>query len=101
MRRQTVIALAVAVVLGLLAVYLAERLHRQKRSACGRPPKWAPPRSPYAAVPLDYGIDVTPDKVKFVDYPNVEHSSRRLFRILNQLAPGGIAARRPAPDGHQ
>ena len=67
MRQQTLIALAVAVVLGLVAVFLAnaylsrgdQRVEAQTSTA----------KIAVAAVPLDYGADLSPDKVKFVDEP--------------------------------
>src|SRR5215207_8977189 len=87
MRRQTVIALAVAVVLGLVAVYLANayigRSDQMVQQAQQGTTKVA-----VAAVPLDYGIDITPDKVKFVDYPTSSIPAGA-FSNFNQLAPGG------------
>ena len=87
MRRQTVIALAVAVVLGLLAVYLANAYigKSDQRVAAA---EMGTTKGAVAAVPLDYGIDVTPDKVKFVDYPTSSIPAGA-FSDFNQLAPGG------------
>ena len=69
MRRQTLIALAVAVVLGLVAVYLANsdvnRGDQRVQQAEQGTTKIA-----VAAIPLEYGVDITPDKVKFIDYPS-------------------------------
>ena len=41
-----------------------------------------------AAIPLDYGTDLTPDKVKFVDYPSASLPTG-IFSNYNQLAPAG------------
>jgi pilus assembly protein CpaB len=67
MNRQAIIALGVAVVLGLLAVFFANSyLNRTQRQAyAGGTTKVA-----VATAPMAYGVDVTPDKVRFVDYPN-------------------------------
>jgi pilus assembly protein CpaB len=87
MRRQTVIALAVAVVLGLIAVYLANayigRSDQRVAAAEQNTVKVA-----VAAVPLDYGVDITPDKVRFVDYPATSIPAGA-FSDFNQLAPAG------------
>ena len=61
------IALGVALVLGLLAVYLANTFllaseaNEQQRGTT---------RVAVAAVPLAYGVELTPDKVRFAPYPN-------------------------------
>ena len=67
MSRQTMIALAGALVLGLIAVFFANSfLNRtQQQAYAGGTTKVA-----VAAAPLAYGTDITPDKVRFVDYPN-------------------------------
>jgi pilus assembly protein CpaB len=41
-----------------------------------------------AAIPLDYGTELTPDKVKFVDYPSA-NLPVGVFLNYNQLAPTG------------
>ena len=61
------IALGVAVVLGLVAVFLANSYlsgREQKADLTGTT------KVAVAAVPLAYGTDITPDKIQFVDYPN-------------------------------
>ena len=68
MRRQSMIALAVAVVLGLLAVYLANIFLNVRESQLNSSPAGTT-KVAVAAVPLAYGVQVTPDKVKFADYP--------------------------------
>jgi pilus assembly protein CpaB len=68
-KRQTLIALGVAIVLGLIAVLLANTYltGREKQLASNEPQALI--RVAVAAMPLAYGADVTPDKVKFVPYP--------------------------------
>src|SRR5690242_10891127 len=65
--RQTIIALGVAVVLGLLAVVLANSFltGKQRQAELAGTTKVA-----VASAPMGYGTDVTADKVRFVDYPN-------------------------------
>ena len=65
--RQSMIALAAAILLGLFAVYIANSYlsGREQQVAAGGTTKIA-----VAAVPLAYGTDITTDKVRFVDYPN-------------------------------
>ena len=87
MRRQTVIALAVAVVLGLLAVYLANS-YIGRSDQLVQQAQQGTTKVAVAAVPLDYGIDITPDKVKFVDYP-ASSIPAGAFSDFNQLAPAG------------
>ena len=87
MRRQTLIALGVAAFLGLLAVYFANiflsRTEQRADSTSQGTTKVA-----VAAVPLDYGIEVTPDKIRFADYPLSSVPSGS-FRSLAELTPGG------------
>lgn len=68
LRRQSVIALAVAIVLGLVAVYLANIFLNVRESQLNASPAGTT-KVAVAAVPLSYGTLLTPDKVKFVDYP--------------------------------
>jgi pilus assembly protein CpaB len=67
LNRQSLIALGVALVLGLVAVFFANSyLNRKQADAfAGGTTKVA-----VASVPLAYGVDITPEKVRFVDYPN-------------------------------
>lgn len=67
MQRQSIIALGVAVVLGLVAVYLANTF---LVSTDARKVQTATTRIAVATVPLSYGTDVTADKIRFVDYPS-------------------------------
>jgi pilus assembly protein CpaB len=86
MRQQTLIALAVAIVLGLVAVFLANLYLNQ-----GAPPaetQTSTTKIAVAAVPLDYGMDLSPDKVKFVDYPAASIPPGS-FSSYPQLVPSG------------
>jgi len=85
LRRQTLIALGVALVLGLAAVFLANSYlssTEQKNLAQGTS------KVAVAAVPLAYGVEVTPDKVRFVEFPNSSIPAGT-FRTMAQLAPAG------------
>jgi len=84
-RRQTLIALGIALVLGLVAVFLANSfLNRTERErGLGATTKIA-----VAAVPMDYGTVLTPEKVKMVDYP-VASLPPGTFRSVAQLLPAG------------
>lgn len=66
MNRQTLIAIAAAVVLGLVAVYLANTYFNaaQRRADSSELTKVA-----VAAVPLSYGTEITREKVRFANYP--------------------------------
>lgn len=65
--RQSMIALGVAAVLGLFAVFVANTylVGRQQQAALSGTTKVA-----VAAAPMAYGVDITSDKVRFVEYPN-------------------------------
>ena len=61
------IGLVAAIVLGLFAVYVANswlNVKQQQAFAAGTT------KIAVAAAPLGYGMDITSDKVRFVDYPN-------------------------------
>jgi pilus assembly protein CpaB len=66
-RRQTLIAIGIALVLGLVAVYLANTylLAADKNAQLSGTTRIA-----VAAVPLDYGSEITPEKIRFAEYPN-------------------------------
>ena len=87
MRRQTIIALGIAMVLGILAVYLAN-VYLARTEARADTAQAGMTKVAVAAVPLEYGTPLSPDKVKFVDYP-VGSLPPGTFRDWNQLAPGG------------
>jgi pilus assembly protein CpaB len=81
------IALGVAILLGLFAVYLANVfLSRSEQRAETVPTGMT--KIAVAAVPLDYGVELSPDKVKFVDYP-VASLPAGSFSNFNQLVPAG------------
>ena len=87
MRRQSLIALGIALVLGLVAVYLANTFlttseKRVEQAQVGLT------KVAVAAVPLDYGVDITPDKVKFVDFPTASLPPGA-FNQFGQLVPAG------------
>ena len=86
-KRQSLIALAVAIILGLVAVYLVNVFltnteERAKVAEVGMA------KVAVAAVPLDYGIEVTPEKVRFVDYPTTSIPAGS-FSSASQLLPPG------------
>ena len=87
MRRQTLIALAVAVVLGLVAVYLANAYLSRGDQRVPQAEQGTT-KIAVAAIPLEYGVDITPDKVKFIDYPSSSLPAGS-FADYNQLAPAG------------
>jgi pilus assembly protein CpaB len=67
-QRQSLIALGVALLLGAIAVYLANIFltsneQRAEQAAVGTT------KVAVAAVALDYGMPLTPEKVRFVNYP--------------------------------
>jgi pilus assembly protein CpaB len=65
--RQSIIALAAALVLGLFAVFIANAYLSGKEQQANLS---GTTKIAVAAVPMAYGTDITPDKIKFVDYPN-------------------------------
>jgi pilus assembly protein CpaB len=79
------IALGVAAIFGLIAVFLANSYlsGAQRKADLAGTTKVA-----VAAVPLDYGTDLTPDKVRFVDYPNSSLPPGS-FTNAAQLLPAG------------
>ena len=83
--RQSMLALAAAIVLGLFAVYIANTYlsGREQQADLTGTTKIA-----VASVPLDYGTDITPDKVKFVDYPKASVPPGS-FATTQQLLPNG------------
>ncbi|MEO5774028.1 MAG: Flp pilus assembly protein CpaB [Sphingomicrobium sp.] len=85
MRRQTLIALGAAIFLGLIAVLLANSflLKTEAKNDARATVKVA-----VAAVPLDYGADLTPENVRFVDYPSGSVPPGA-FTNAAQLLPAG------------
>ena len=87
MRRQTLIALGIALVLGLVAVYLVNIFLTSNQQRANQA-NVGTTKVAVAAVPMAYGTDITPDKIKFVDYPasSVPEGS---FATYEQLTPEG------------
>jgi pilus assembly protein CpaB len=85
MRRQTLIALAGAIVLGLFAVYLANTflVATERRNEASELTRVA-----VAAVPMAYGTEITADKVRFAKYPRSSLPAGS-FRNAGQLFPKG------------
>ena len=87
MRRQTLIALGVAVILGLIAVFLANSyLTGRERQLASSPEGMV--RVAVAALPLGYGTDLTPDKVQFVSYPQASLPPGT-YKTMAELLPEG------------
>ena len=85
MTRQSMIALGAAVVLGLVAVFVANAfLNRSERQAYAA----GTTKVAVAQMPLSYGVAITPDKVRFVDYPNTSIPPGA-FTSATQLMPAG------------
>ena len=81
------IALGIALVLGLLAVYLANVFLTRSEERANAEPEGTT-RIAVAAVPLDYGTDITPDKVRFVAMPTATLPAGS-FRSLPEMLPQG------------
>ena len=87
MRRQTLIALGVAIILGLVAVFLANSyLSGRERQLASSPEGMV--RVAVAALPLAYGTEITPDKVKFVNYPG-SSLPPGTYKTVAELLPQG------------
>ncbi|RIX32445.1 Flp pilus assembly protein CpaB [Sphingomonas edaphi] len=87
MRRQTLIAVGVAIILGLFAVLLANSyLTGRERQLANSPEGMT--RVAVAALPLSFGAEVTPDKVRFVNYPATSLPPGT-FKTLAELLPEG------------
>ena len=79
--------MGIALLLGLFAVYLANVfLSRTEQKAAAVPQGMT--KVAVAAVPLDYGVELTPDKVRFADYP-VSSVPPGSFRNISELLPMG------------
>ena len=87
MKRQTLIALGAAIILGLVAVFLANSyISGRERQAAQK--EVAMVRVAVASLPLNYGADITPEKVKFVNYPAAS-LPQGVFRSMAELLPQG------------
>jgi pilus assembly protein CpaB len=85
MKRQSLIALSVAILFGLFAVYLANTFllaSSRSRDAGGTTPVAV------ARVPLEYGVPVTADKIRFAQFPN-SSIPKGSFQSLGALLPNG------------
>ena len=87
LRRQSLIALGVAIILGLVAVYLANVFLNVRESQLNASPTGTT-KVAVASVPLSYGTAITPDKVKFVDYPSATMPPGT-YRTVADLLPLG------------
>jgi pilus assembly protein CpaB len=87
MKRQTLIALGVAVILGLIAVFLANTYISGREQQLARNPEGMV-RIAVAAMPLAYGSEVTPEKVKFVNYPATSLPPG-VYKSIPELLPEG------------
>ena len=85
MSRQTLIALGIAVVLGLAAVFIANSFLASREQAAY---KGATTKVAVATTPLAYGVEITPDKVRFVDYPNSSIPAGVFTNAAQLIAPG-------------
>ena len=86
-KRQSLIALGVALVLGLVAVYLANIFlssneKRANEAAAGTT------RVAVAAVAMDFGVPLTTEKVRFVNYPS-NSLPAGVFSDIRVLLPSG------------
>jgi pilus assembly protein CpaB len=87
MKRQTIIALGAAIILGLVAVFLANSyLSGRERQVAAK--EVAMVRVAVASLPLTYGAEVTPDKVKFVNYPATSLPPGT-YKTIAELLPQG------------
>src|SRR5437899_692668 len=85
LQRQSLIALGIAIVLGVAAVFLANTFltGRERQAYSGGTTKVA-----VASTEMAYGSDITADKVRFVDYPN-SSIPPGAFTNAAQLMPAG------------
>jgi pilus assembly protein CpaB len=88
MKRQTIIALGVAIVLGLIAVLLVNTYLTGREQQMAKAEPQGMVRIAVASLPLAYGADITPDKVKFVSYPATSLPPGT-FRSMAELLPQG------------
>ena len=79
------IALAIAIVLGLAAVYVANIYiggSKQQADLSGTT------KVAVASVPMAFGSELTPDKVRFVDYPNASIPPGSFTNTAQLIPPG-------------
>ena len=87
LRRQSIMALAIAIILGLAAVYLANVFLDVRQSQLNSSPAGTT-KVAVASVPLIYGTPITPDKVKFADYPTTSLPPGT-YKTVAELLPSG------------
>ncbi len=87
MKRQTLIALGVAIILGMIAVLLANTYLTGRERQLAQSPEGMV-RIAVASLPLNYGDDIAPDKVKFVAYPAASLPPGT-FKSMAELLPEG------------
>lgn len=87
--RQSLIALGAAIFLGILAVYLANIFLTNKEDEASEALAGTT-KVAVASVPLDFGVPVTADKVRFVDYPTGSLPAGTFTRIQD-VVPAGKA----------
>src|SRR5688572_32487492 len=87
LRRQSLIALGIAVVLGIVAVFLANTFLVAREKKVDTSPTGTT-KVAVALVPLTYGMEVTPEKVRYVDYPTASLPPGT-FRTQAELLPMG------------
>jgi pilus assembly protein CpaB len=87
MRRQTLIALGAAIILGVVAVLLANAYLTGREKQLASSPEGMV-RVAVAALPLGFGTELTPEKVKFVQYPQASLPPGT-FKTMAELLPEG------------
>lgn len=89
MKRQSMIALAAAAFLGLVAVFVANLfLTRGEQRAEDAAARARLTKVAVAAVPLDYGMELTREKIRFVEYPASSLPAGSFSRLGELLPPG-------------
>src|SRR4030095_5555714 len=85
--RQSLIALGIALVLGVLAVYLANVFLTNTEDRAAKATVGTT-RAAVGAVQLDYGVPLTPEKGRFVNYPSSSLPTGTYSQI-SELLPVG------------
>jgi pilus assembly protein CpaB len=85
-QRQSIIFLGVAILLGLIAVFLANQYLSRGDAVAER--ATALTKVAVAAVPIEFGAEVTPEKVRFVGFPS-ESVPAGSFQSAAALLPAG------------
>ncbi len=88
MKRQTIIALGVAIILGIIAVFLANSYLSGRERQIARAEPQGLVRVAVAAMPLKFGDDITAENVKFVPYPQASLPPGA-HRSMAELLPQG------------